>query len=125
MSLPFYIPAPKTAQEALQQARVNERAATLWQGGYSWERMTGCQAGPWYLVTGPDGQTYNVDPLLNYKCSCPFRQEHEFCKHGIAIAQVDAQMNEPDLPDAWDAIACAADRMEREVREAGFEEFDR
>jgi len=34
----------------------------------------------------------------------------------------DAQA-EPDLPDAWDAIACAADRAEREVREAGFEEF--
>jgi len=121
MTLPFYIPAPKTVQEALQQARVNERAAVLFTtGGYSWERVTGCQAGPWYRVTGPDGQTYNVDPLLNYKCSCLFRKEHKFCKHGIAVAKLEA---ENAVPDAWDAIACAADRIEREVREAGFAEF--
>jgi len=125
MTLPIYIPAPKTVQEALQQARVNERAATLWQDGYSWERVTGCKAGPWYRVTGPDGQTYNVDPLLNYQCSCPFRKEHKFCKHGIAVAKLEAEIIQAEnaAPDPWDAIACAADRIEREVREAGFAEF--
>jgi len=123
MTLPIYIPAPKTVQEALQQACVNERAAVLFTaGGYSWERMTGCQAGPWYLVTGPDGQTYNVDPLLGYKCSCPFWQGHEFCKHGIAVAALDADMQaERQAEEEADGRLLAAETVaERAIINAGF-----
>ena len=86
------VPQPRTIDQARLQANIAARAARLWADGYTWERMTGCLAGPWYLVTGPAGQKYNVDPLLGFKCNCECYQQHNLCKHSEAVKSLDAEL---------------------------------
>jgi hypothetical protein len=69
-----FIPAPKHAGQAAYQARVMERALTLWGDGYRYSY--GGDLWPdsafqqhVYGVTSPDGDTYIVNTLEN-TCEC-------------------------------------------------------
>lgn len=88
----IYLPEPKSATEAALQARIAERAAHLWEEGYSWQRIEGPASGPWYKVSTPQGDDYCVDPLRNFACSCLFGANNDYCKHGIAVAAVDEEL---------------------------------
>src|SRR5579872_4834666 len=73
------LPKPRNIEEAQEQARVNGRARTLWQQGYSVE-----DAEYGYTVISDEGDRYQVDPIFE-TCTCPFFEKKGYCKHILGL----------------------------------------
>jgi len=104
----FTFPKPKTASDALRQAKVAERARTLFSdGSYYWydcgNGFYGVAKKSFDVI--PD-TTYTVVLMPAVSCSCPdFREHLDFCKHTVAL---------------WDALEAMdeEEQIERIEREA-------
>jgi hypothetical protein len=66
-----------------EQANVARRAETLYEDGYTLIVNDAPAAGPTYLITSPEGHTYEFDTLTK-RCNCPY-----FVKRNAEILAVD------------------------------------
>jgi hypothetical protein len=78
------IPNPRNASEALQQARVLERANRLFADGY---RAAYVEQDDVILVTNEEQTTYRVGVVFE-DCTCPFYVDKQYCKHALGAQRL-------------------------------------
>jgi hypothetical protein len=83
-------------QLASLQTRVADRAARLFEDGYTVSQ----QDFETFFVANEEGTVYEVSTLWE-NCSCPFNKANGFCKHYIGLQTLIAKQEE-----ARDAARC-------------------
>jgi hypothetical protein len=80
----MFIPNPRDAQQAMQQARVQERANRLFEDGYRAEYLP---ADDVIVVTSDEGNLYRVGVVFE-DCTCPFYADKQYCKHALGAQRL-------------------------------------
>jgi hypothetical protein len=92
------IPEPRNIQEAMQQARIQDRANRLFADGY---RARYSPEDDVILVTNEEGTTYRVGVVFE-DCNCPFYTDKEYCKHALGAQKLllDTQAEQQEIEEA-------------------------
>ena len=92
------IPKPRDVQQAMQQARVQDRANRLFADGY---RARYAPEDDVILVTNEEGTTYRVGVVFE-DCTCPFYKENDYCKHALGAHKLllDTQAEQKEIEEA-------------------------